>query len=295
MSNDANVFKVGLTAAGYVTPAEWSNAIEQVARERNIFRSLTRSVVFIDRVGVPGNTHYIAKNSALSAADVTDGNSVSISAISFTQVSVSASIRGVAVQITLKQLRDELTSVRQDVIENLGTALAEKEESDIISKLYETTSTSLFTGTATAANIQATDTFDIAVLVDGRKAMRNDKRRAQYLIIHPDQEAELIQLDKFLDASQYGSTEANRSGFIGSYLGIEVFETTNIGSETHNSISCKKALLLGPRALAFVDKMRPTFDMDRNLVQDLSVTMVAHADYGVEILNQESIRILNSA
>lgn len=295
MANDANVFKNSLTAAGYVTPEEWSNQIEQVARERNIFRGLGESIIVMDRTGEPGNTHYIAKNSALTAADVTDGNSVSISSISFSQVSVSATQKGVAVQITLKQLRDELPTVRGDVIQNLGTALAEKEESDIITELYTTTSTSLFAGTATAANIQSTDTFDVGTLIAARTAMRGDKRAARYLVVHPEQEADLINDNKFLDASQFGSTGVNRQGFIGSYLGVEVFSTTNIGAETHNSISCKKALLLGPRALVLLDKKRPTLDMDRNLIQDLSMTMVAHVDYGVQVLNDESIRVINTA
>ena len=108
MANDTNIFKNSLTSAGYVTPKEWSNAIEQVAREKNIMRSLTGSIIIKDRIGTSGNNLFIQKNVALSASDVTDGDSVPISALSFTQVEVVASQIGVATQITLKQLRDQL-------------------------------------------------------------------------------------------------------------------------------------------------------------------------------------------
>lgn len=298
MSNDANVFKNGLTAAGYVTPKEWSTEIEQVARQRNIMRQLTGSILVVDRIGAPGNTFYIQKNVALSAAAVTDGNSVSISSLDFSQVTVTASIIGVATQITLKQLRDQLSTVRDDVIMNLGTALGEKEEADIISELYTTTSTTIYAGSKTASTITVTDTFSVTVLINGRKSMRVSKRTPRYLVIHPAQESALINDQKFLDASYLGSTSVNREGFIGRYLGIDVFVSTNIGSFTGGSnsdLTVYKALLLGERAAVLLDKAPATVDIDRNLIQDLSVTMVAYKDYGVEILNNESIRILASA
>jgi N4-gp56 family major capsid protein len=295
MANDANIFKAGDTAAGYVTPSEWSNAIEQVARESNLFRNLTDSIIVEDRVGVPGNTFYVQKNSALSAADVTDGNSATISTVVFTQISVSATIKAVATQITLKNMRDNLSSVRNDVVLNMGTAIAEKEETDIITECYTTTSTSLYANSTTTSSITGTDTFDVDLLIEGRRAMRTDKRQARYLVIHPNQEADLINDNKFLDASQFGGTEANRQGFIGRYLGVDVFASTNIDSDTHNGNTVYKALLLGPRALVLLDKAKPVLEFDRNLVQDLSMTMVAYADYGLEVLNTESIRILNSA
>jgi HK97 family phage major capsid protein len=298
MSNDANVFKNSLTGAGYVTPKEWSNEIEQVAREKNIFRGLTNSIMVVNRFGQPGNTFYVQKNVALSAAAVTDGDAVSISAIDFSQISVTASISGVATQITLKQLRDQLSTVREDVIMNLGTALGEKEERDIITELYTTTSTTIYSGSKTASTVTVTDTFGVSLLIAGRKSMRIAKRNPLNLVIHPAQESVLINDQKFLDASYLGSTSVNREGFIGRYLGIDVFVSTNIGSFTGGSnadLTVYRALLLGPRAAVLLDKAPATVDIDRNLIQDLSVTMVAYKDYGVQILNEESIRILASA
>lgn len=295
MANDANVFKNSLTAAGYVTPEEWSSAIEQVAREKNYFRRMQPSILVMDGVGVPGNTMHIQKNAALSAASVTDGDSVSISALSFTQIDVTAGIVGVSTQITLKQLRDQLTTVRDDVIMNLGTAIAEKEELDIITELETTTSAEIYADGVTSGTITTANTYNVDLLNDGIVAMRQDKRKAVNLIIHPVQEGDLRALQQFTDASYLGSARVNETGFIGKFFGVDVYSSTNIGSVTENTVTVYKSLLLGERAAVLMDKKRPTIEMDRGSINDLSMTFLAYADYGVQLLNDEAVRILKSA
>ena len=296
MANDTNIFKNSLTSAGYVTPKEWSNAIEQVAREKNIMRSLTGSIIIKDRIGTSGNNLFIQKNVALSASDVTDGDSVPISALSFTQVEVVASQIGVATQITLKQLRDQLSTVREDVINNLGLAIAEKEENRIFTELYNTSSSVIYANGKDDTNIAVDDTFNVALLNEGIVAMRTDKRKAMYLVVHPKQEGDLRNLQQFTDASYLGSDRVNREGYIGRFFGVDVFSSTNVASEVATSgTTVYKALLLGERAAVVLDKLGATIDIDRNLIQDLSVTFVAYRDMGVKLLNDESVRVLISA
>lgn len=298
MANDTNIFKNSLTSAGYVTPERWSEEIEQVAREANLFRGMTNSVLTMNRVGTPGNTEYIAKNSALSAVDVVDGESVPIQAISFNQISVTASIKAAATQVTLKQLRDQLPTVRADIIQNLGLALAEKEESDLISKANETTSDVIYPGAKDADTIEATDTFTPSLFNKALVAMRGDKRRGRNLVIHPAVEGHLRDDDQFVDASKLGDDRVNRTGMIGTYFGVNVWVTTNVTEDEEGAgddVTVYNNLLLGDRALVLMDKMRPTFDIDRNLIENLSVTMVVHADYGISVLNDESIRVVKSA
>lgn len=296
MANDTNIFKNSLASAGYVTPKEWSNAIEQVAREKNIMRGLTGSILIKNRIGTPGNNLYIQKNVALSATDVTDGDSVPISPISFNQVEVVASQIGVATQITLKQLRDQLSTVREDVINNLGLAIAEREEKRIFTELYNTTSAVIYANGKDDSNISSSDTFNVKLLNEGLVAMRIDKRKAMYLVVHPKQEGDLRDLQQFTDASYLGSDRVNREGYIGRFFGVDVFSSTNVVSETATSgTTVYKALLLGDRAAVILDKLSATIDIDRNLIQDLSVTFVAYRDMGVKLLNDESVRVLISA
>jgi N4-gp56 family major capsid protein len=296
MANDANIFKNSLTAAGYVTPEEWSREIEQVAREQSIFRQLSGSVIVMDRVGVPGNTEHIQKNVALSAADITDGDSVAIEAVSFTQIDVTAAQFGKGVQITLKQLRDQLPTVRGDVVLNLGTSLNELEESKIITELETTGSAEIYANGVTSGTIADTDVFNKDLAIDGKTAMRVDKRKASYLVVHPNQYGDLSKESTFIDASQLGGDSVTREGFIGRFYGLDVFESTNIGSVVENTtVTVYKALLLGNRAMVLMDKKRPTLEFNRNLIQDLSVTFIAYQDAGYQLLNDESVRILKSA
>lgn len=298
MANDANIFKNSLTAAQYVTPKEWSNAIEQVAREKNIMRGLTGSIIIMNRIGTPGNSVYIQKNVALSASDITDGDSVGVSPISFTQVEVTASQIGVATQITLKQLRDQLSTVREDIINNLGLAIAEKEEQRIFNELYNTSKPAIYANNTDSSSITASDTFNVELLNEGIVAMRIDKRKAMYLVVHPKQEGDLRNLQQFTDASYLGSDIVNREGYIGRFFGVDVFSSTNVATDSegaNSAVTVYKALLLGPRAAVVLDKLGATVDIDRNLIQDLSVTFVAYRDMGVKLLNDESVRVLVSA
>lgn len=299
MANDANIFKRGSGSDAYVVPEIWRDQIEQVARENNIMLGLTGSILVEDRSGSgAGDKLNIPKNSALSAAAVTDGNSISISAVSFTEVEVTATIKGVAVQLTLKQLRDQLSAVEPDVVRNLGVALAEKEESDIFTELYTTTSTDIYPGAVGDADITTSNTLDYDTIVKARTAMRSDKRTPMYLVVHPEQYADLLGISKFIDASQFGSSDPIQRGQIGSILGMKVFESTNVATTDEgaaDAVTVYNGLMLGERAAVFYIRQRPTFEMNRNLIQDLSVVMQAWEDYGVQNLNDESIRVVKSA
>lgn len=299
MANDANVFKRGSASDAFVVPEIWRDMIEQVAREQNVMLGLSGSIIVEDRSGAgAGDKLNIPKNSALSAANVTDGDSIGISTVSFTEVEVTATIKGVAVQLTLKQLRDQLSSAEPDIVQNLGTALAEKEEADIFTELYTTTSADIYPGTTTSVDIASTDTMDVDLINKAMVAMRSDKRKPSYLVIHPKQEGDLRVLQQFTDASYYGSNEVVANGEIGRFYGLRVFASTNVSTAAEGAasgVTVYKALLLGPRAAVFYIRERPTFEMNRNLIQDLSVVMQAWEDYGVQNLNEESIRVVTSA
>lgn len=295
MANNDNIFKNSLSDAELVTPEVWSERIEQEARERAIFRNMPESVVIYDQTGKPGNTMHVTKNSALTASSVSDGDSLEIETPSFSQVDISAGIVGKGVQFTLKQLRDQLNSVRQDVIDNLATAIAEREDEDIISELYETSSTVLYANDTDSGSISDSDTFDVTLFNKGVTKMRIDNRDAKNLVVHPKQEGDLRELSQFTDASQFGDRSVVATGSIGKFLGVNVYSSTRIQTDDSDNVTTYKALLLGRRAVALMDKKRPTVEMDRGLIQDMSMTFTAYADYGVKMLNDESCRVLKSA
>lgn len=297
MANDANIFKRGSASDAYVVPEIWMSQIEALARENNIMLGLSGSILVEDRSGAgAGDKINMPKQGAiLSAAAVTDGNSIGISAVSFSEVEVTATIKGAAVQMTLKQLRDQLSAVEPFVVSDLGKALGDKEESDIFTELYTTSQTVVYPGTKTNLTITSTDVLDVATINKAMVAMRTGNRKPMYLVIHPKQEGDLRVLQQFTDASYYGSNDVVANGEIGRFYGLRVFSSTKVGTATENSTTVYKSLLLGPRAAVFYIRNKPVFEMNRNLIQDLSVVMQVWEDYGVKILNDESIRIVKSA
>ncbi len=281
---DANIFKNSATDAIKVTPKEWSNEIEQYARELNYFRRLSPSIVTYDKVGQAGNSLTITRNQALSTGALTDGVATPIQALAYNQVEITAQEHGGAVQITKKQLRDQLPTLRADVISTLGEALAAEEEDVIIAELVTSTNIEKVDATLTAASQIDLTTFNAAIT-----AMKTNKRKPYFFIVHTKVEGDLRILSDFRDASITGSSYTKETGFIGTYFGVNVFSTTNITTETVDTQTAYNNLLLGPRALAFMDKNPASLDIDMGLAIDRSVTFHVAKDYGVQLLNEESV------
>jgi len=296
---DANIFKNSVADAILVTPEEWSFEIEQYAREQNYMRRLQPSIVVLDRVGVPGNTVKITKNTALTTSALTDGVATSIQALDYNQIEVTAGEHGGAVQFSKKQLRDQLPTIRADVISLLGEALATEEETLLITEAMTATGSEypLLAGGTEAASgtITAAETFDLETYNRSIVSMRVNKRSANFLIVHPKVEGDLRILSDFRDASITGSSFTRESGFIGTYFGVNVFSSSNIQTATENSITVYKNLLLGPRAIVLMDKTMASLDIDEGLAVDRSVTFHIVKDYGAQILNDESVIVVTTA
>lgn len=295
---DANIFKNSLADAILVTPEEWANEIEQYAKEKNWFRRLSGIVKEVSRVGVAGNSIKITKNTELSTAPLTDGVPTPIQALDFNQIEVSAVEHGGAVQFSKKQLRDQLPTIRADVIQSLGDALAKEEELAFITEALTTTSTGLYPGAKVTGDILATDTMDLALYNKSIVAMRTDDRKAEVFIVHPKVEGDMRLLSDFRDASITGSPMTRESGFIGTYFGVNVFSTSNVTQDAEGAgaaVVTYKNMLLAQRALVVLDKKGVELEIDAGLAIDRNVTFHVTKDYGVQVLNDESIRVVTSA
>src|SRR6056297_2346284 len=181
---DSNIFKVGANCSSLVTPEEWAYEIEQFAREQNYFRRMQPSIVVYDRIGMPGNTLKITKNTELSTSALTDGVATSIQALDFDQVEVEAVEHGGAVQFSKKQLRDQLPTIRADTIQGLGFALAKEEETVIITELMTSTESvypKLSSGVeADDSTVTSDETFDLDTYNRAIVKMRTSNRKPMF-------------------------------------------------------------------------------------------------------------------
>lgn len=293
MATSANAYLSTATSADYVNPQLWAEAIEQVAREAQVMVPL--GVTDTRALGRSGEQINIAKNQAFTAAALTEGTATPVTALAYDQVTVTFGEYGLAKQISNLELSYGLAAVYNDVTMNMGTALAEKKDDVIIAALAAGPSSTIYANGVTTGAITAADVFNTDLIADGISTMRGNKRRAQYLVIHPNCENSLIKDTQFVDASIYGSAKVVLNGEIGQYLGLRVISYSRITSATENtSFTVYKNLLLGPRGFVYAPKMGVKVSAKEDSILDRAVTFSATEAYGVSVLNSESVIVLKS-
>ena len=145
---------------------------------------------------------------------------------------------------------------------------------DIITELATTAQTVSQTGGVGGFGVVAYNKGDIVEL---RKELRKEHLnvRELKLLVNPDREAELLQIDHFIRADHYGSS-AVPNGMLGSLYGVEVFAHTEVDNEA--------SLCFHKDAVAYASQMgmRVQTDLDlANLGRRYSVDML----YGTKLLD----------
>lgn len=285
IDNETVTFQASDTAAGYLIPEVWSRRIEEFEKANLVFANL--GVYNTELLDNPGDIVNIAADSELTASAVAESTKGTVSAISYSQVTVTPSEYLVAVSVTRKTMMRAFNNVMEDQSRIMGYALAKKKDAVIEAALDAGAGTTLYAGTATStATLTATHTFDTDLIADGISTLRKSDVPARYLVIHPAVENSLIKDANFIDASKYGGREVVMNGEIGRYLGIQVFTTTICS--TGGSANIYDGYLLGPRSFVLAQKMTPKFDSKYEPL-DRAWTLVAVEDYGVSVLNSNHI------
>lgn len=292
MATSANAFLSTATSAAYLNPTVWSEAIEQVAREATIMAPL--GVIDNRAVGTAMAQINIAKNQAFTAAALTEGTATPVTALAYDQVTVTFAEYGLAKQVSELELSYGLSGVFNDITQNMGLALAELKDGMIMTAAVGTVSTTIYADGVTTGAISAANVFNTDLIADGVSYMRTKKRKAMYLIIHPNQEKALLKDSNFINASTYGGREVVLNGEIGKYLGLKVISYNGVKSATENSVTVYKALILGPRPYVVAQKVQPKIRWAEDSVLDRAITFEAHEAYGISVLNSDSIVMLKS-
>ena len=290
---DANAFTTGATAHAYVAPTLWSSAIEKQVYESEVMRPL--GVQDNRGFNKAGKQINIAKGNSFTVSDLTEGTVTPVTTITYDQVTVTFVERGDAKMVTMKELSEAFDETMDDMIYSAGKALGFKRDLVIITALVAGATATIYSNDVVATTITASDTFNIDLIADGVTAGRLLNFNKNALIINPNCENSLMKLSAFIDASQYGGREAVLNGEIGKYLGVRIFSHTQIPSVTENStFTVFKNLMLGERSFVFAPKMGVKLEWKRETNRDRAVTFHYWENYGVSVLNAESIHILKS-
>ena len=109
----------------------------------------------------------------------------------------------------------------------------ENVEAAIITALEGASTNEVFGGDATAfTNLETGDTITHDLIINARGQIRALNGIPRMLIIHSEQETDLLKYTQFTNASEYGSAEVVLKGEIGKFVGLKVMVTTNVNAKT---------------------------------------------------------------
>jgi N4-gp56 family major capsid protein len=289
---DSDAFTTAQTTAGYVNPEIWEKELLVHVKANLVVSNLGKQ--YDMRGGNMGDTLNVTVGvEPTAASDVDESASVAIQAYEKTQVVFSPSERGTAYQMTNKEKDRTFIPLMEDMISQLGYALAKKLDSDCITELYTATANAVVVNNVDATAIASSDTLDYSSIVNAKKEIMNDNLFPKYLVVNPTQYAHLLDLTQFKEADKFGDQVA-KTGFIGMIAGVQVFVTTQIGI----SSSTSKAIMLGVDsmgvpAFGVAIKRDPYIETEYHALERYT-DIVAVMDYDVELLREKGVSTILS-
>lgn len=258
---DANM--TSTTTVDDIIPEVWASRVLQFMESRLVLGALpfARNTELLGRGGdilhLP-----VWDQVSLEAAAVNEGSSVSITAITTSEVTATPTTVSAAVQVTEEMMARAMANVMEEATQRLGYGLALKLEKDIRVALEAAVNA----GTNSGQLVDKTGfQFSEDFFADARRVFRKNAPDAELqglvAVLHPDHLITLEKSSKFVDASVYGGREAILNGEIGRYLGIRILSSdigrqgsADFDSDSTNDQDC---WVLGPDSFRIVWKRNP--------------------------------------
>jgi len=262
-----------------VLPKIILDQVEAAARPKRVMRSLVR--INRDLIQTKGRSIFVPKRGTLSASDVTEGSSLTPSKPSpvYSTVEIVPKKVGVGVAITQEAIDGVELDVVNDMITEAGEALAQKEDTDI-------RDTFLTAGVAGhTINATTSGTLSYEDIISARSAILQSNFNPQILVIHPDQEGDLLKDSRFIDASKFGDREPILNGQIGKVAGLKVLVSSNMTSGL--------ALVVDPDRAAWMAIKRETDVKKKEEPSTDSVELYFYREYGVKVVNSDAVAVIS--
>jgi len=257
--------------------------IEEAARARRFGRSLIR--INEDLIRTKGRSIVIGRRGILSASAVSEGASlkaVDVGTLSYTAHTITPTKKGTHAEITQEAIEGCELNLIRDAITEAGIALANKEDTDIV--------TELLTGT-NIINAETEGTWSVSdnaykIITKAVTAVKGRKWSPKFLVIHPDALKGILQSAMFMDASRYGSAEPILNGEIGKIAGLKVLVTTNMTST--------KAVVVDPDRACWM-AIRRSVDMKRWDNPDTdSIELYFYVEYALDVTDDDALEVITN-
>jgi len=193
--------------------------IEKAARANLI--AMQRVKVNRDLIGSPARSLIVGGRGTITASSVTEGSAITKVNPSWTPYTLTPSKYGVGVRITHEALEGFHFDLINSWLEEAGYAMAKKLDGTILTEIR--TTSGVGSVDASTSGVLAYDD-----IISARANVNGNNYNADTLIIHTDQEADLLKDTKFVNAAAYGAREPILNGEIGMIGGLKVLVTTQM-------------------------------------------------------------------
>lgn len=304
MSLETHAYKISDAGTDGVIP----NLYDEIA-EKYIYNAEILRPFGVDKSGMikgrPGKTIQVFKETQFSVSSLTEGTDTPVTALDFGNVTLSIGWYGDAKQISLENLEVTFDFVWDDIKLGASGALAENRDSIIMTELLNTTTSASYPTSAagtvyTSSTIIDGASISYAQIVEVKTSMRINKRKLSTMIVHPNQEADLLNDEKFISADYNSNQGMAVNGMVGRMAGATFVVSNAVqsaveGTSSTGTCDVYQAIALGERPFLYAQKVDPVFEFDREYNRKRGITFHYYEAFGAKILHDESVMIVKSS
>ena len=174
----------------------------------------------------------IADDDAVSFRQTAEGAEFSTDVETYAQATITPNLWANLVVVSRTMQEDSNWDLVKRNIKRMGVRAGVKEDYIVFNALNDSTNgfpaaSTTLSGSSVGHDYSSAGTeLSIADLVGAAKLVRSNNMRPNVIAIHPEQLAELQQIDSFLEADKFGRREMHIKGTVGRIIGMDVLTST---------------------------------------------------------------------
>jgi len=262
-----------------------SSIVQETLLQESILIPTVQDMSSLIRPGM--DTLKIPRFSALPVEDVTEGTdltkNVSTVATDDLVMNINEAIHWA---VSDKSMLQDKVSLSVQLVKDGARNLAASIDNKIVDQL-------ILASAAAPDHIVAFGTPSVIAIADitnARKLLNlaNVPQAERFMLVGPDQEAAMLNIDNFISAEKYGSRDALVNGEIGRVMGFTVVMSTSA------SILATNAMFYHKSAVAYGSQIAAKFETDRNITA-LQDEFTLSQLFGCQILDLGKRNVLVNA
>lgn len=263
-------------------PQVLSDMVDTEARRNRVMDAVIAETH--DRTGDTGSTFEVRERGALDVQTQSENTQISTEDLSYSTTEISVSKYGESVEITREAEEDGLDIQQDDVAEELGEAFADSQDQTAYDTLVGN-------GSVPTTTLNSNGQLTRDEIVDIRATVLGNKYDADSIVVHPSMEAELLKIDDFVHADQYGEQVVD-DGELGRLYGMTVYASTTANAKSQsNNGNVQLAVVDSDRCLHRLVKRGITIELEQEERFDRD-TVVGTARWGHSVVNPDAAAFL---